>query len=111
MQDTLVQILLIGLSKDHPLTAPDTLELADQLLRRCAAVHNQGFLMLEANNQDVFDMVLRLTAYHYPENIALPPGIEKCNVMPIVGKLTNHLLCQVTLRQTWPLARFTGRLG
>ncbi|XP_045031439.1 integrator complex subunit 1 [Daphnia magna] len=80
MEETLLQILLIGLSKDHPLTAPDTLELADQLLRRCAAVHNQGFLMLEANNQDIFDMVLRLTAYHYPENIALPPGYAPPNL-------------------------------
>ena len=75
-QDTLIQIMLVGLSKDHPLTAPDALELVDQILRRCAAVHNLGFLMLEADNQDIFDMVLRLTAYHYPENIVLPQGIE-----------------------------------
>lgn len=90
---------MIGLSKDHPLTAPDTLELADQLLRRCAAVHNQGFLMLEANNQDIFDMVLRLTAYHYPENIALPPGIETCNIVPLIGNLMN-LLFYGRLRST-----------
>lgn len=30
--------------------------------------------MLEADNRDIFDMVLRLTAYHYPENIVLPQG-------------------------------------
>lgn len=75
MQDTLIKILLIGLSKDNSLSAPDALEIVDQLLRRCAAVHNQGFLMLEADNRDVFDIVLRLTAYHYPENIILPQGI------------------------------------
>lgn len=74
MEETLAQVLLMGLSKDHPLPAPDALDLADQLLRRCAAVHNQGFLMLEADNRDLFDLVLRLTAYHYPENIALPQG-------------------------------------
>jgi integrator complex subunit 1 len=83
----LIQILLIGLSKDHPITAPDALELADQLLRRCAAVHNLGFLMLEADNQEIFDMVLRLTAYHYPENIVLPQGIQACNLILIRHKL------------------------
>ena len=74
VEDSLIQVLLVGLSKDHPLSAPDALDLADQLLRRCAAVHNQGFLMLEADNRDLFDLVLRLTAYHYPENIVLPQG-------------------------------------
>ena len=32
--------------------------------------------MLEANNRDIFDVLLRLTAYHYPENIILPQGIS-----------------------------------
>ena len=41
-QDTLIQIMLVGLSKDHPLTAPDALELVDQILRRCEAVHTLG---------------------------------------------------------------------
>ncbi|EFX66368.1 hypothetical protein DAPPUDRAFT_332240 [Daphnia pulex] len=72
MKDSLIQILIIGLSKEHLITAPDALELADQLLRRCAAVHNLGFFMPEADNQEIFDMVLRLTAYHYPKNIVLP---------------------------------------
>lgn len=66
---------MIGLSREHPFPAPDALDLADQLLRRCAAVNNQGFLMLEADNREIFDMVLRLTAYHYPENIVLPQGL------------------------------------
>jgi integrator complex subunit 1 len=63
------------------------LELADQLLRRCAAVQNLGFLMLEADNQDIFDLVLRLTAYHYPENIALPQGIASCYLVLMRRKL------------------------
>ncbi|EFX62791.1 hypothetical protein DAPPUDRAFT_119856 [Daphnia pulex] len=61
-------------------TAPEALELADQLLRRCAAVHNLGFLMLEADNQEIFDMVLCYTAYHYPENIVLPQGYTPPNL-------------------------------
>jgi integrator complex subunit 1 len=45
------------------------------------------FFMLEADNQEIFDMVLRLTAYHYPENIVLPQGIQACNLILICHKL------------------------
>ncbi|XP_046459896.1 integrator complex subunit 1-like [Daphnia pulex] len=38
------------------------------------------FLMLEADNQEIFDMVLHLTAYHYPENIVLPQGYTPPNL-------------------------------
>lgn len=38
------------------------------------------FFMLEADNQEIFDMVLRLTAYHYPENIVLPQGYTPPNL-------------------------------
>jgi hypothetical protein len=41
--------------------------------------------MLEADNQEIFDMVLRLTAY--PENIVLPQGIQACNLILIRHKL------------------------
>jgi integrator complex subunit 1 len=74
LEDTLLNILQIGLSKDHPLSAPDALELCDQLLRRCAAAPHQGLAMLQAQKQDIFDMMLSLTAYHHPENIVLPQG-------------------------------------
>ena len=43
--------------------------------------------MLEADNQDIFDLVLRLTAYHYPENIALPQGIASCYLVLMRRKL------------------------
>jgi integrator complex subunit 1 len=45
------------------------------------------FLMLVADNQEIFDMVLHLTAYHYPENIVLPQGIQACNLILICHKL------------------------
>ena len=32
--------------------------------------------MLDANNRDIFDILPRLTAYHYPENIILPQGFS-----------------------------------
>lgn len=35
-QHILVRVLMMGLSKEHPFTAPEALELADQLVRRAA---------------------------------------------------------------------------
>lgn len=37
-QHILLRVLMMGLSKEHPLSPPDTLELADQLVRRAANI-------------------------------------------------------------------------
>jgi len=37
-EDTLMRTIIIGLSNELPLTAPETLEIADALVRRVAAV-------------------------------------------------------------------------
>ena len=37
-EDTLMRTIIIGLSNELPLTAPETLEIADSLVRRVAAV-------------------------------------------------------------------------
>lgn len=39
LQGTVITILMIGLSKEHPLNSPDALELVDQLIRRAALLH------------------------------------------------------------------------
>ncbi|UYV71556.1 INTS1 [Cordylochernes scorpioides] len=38
LEDTLVRILVMGYSRDHPISAPDALDLTDQLIRRAAAI-------------------------------------------------------------------------
>ncbi|XP_063229314.1 integrator complex subunit 1 isoform X2 [Bacillus rossius redtenbacheri] len=74
LQNSLTRILLIGLSKEHPLQAPDTLELVDQLLKRAAILPSEGFPMLQVDKVDIIDLVFNLTAYRHPENIDLPQG-------------------------------------
>lgn len=37
-EDTLMRTIIIGLSNELPLTAPETLEIADSLVRRVAAI-------------------------------------------------------------------------
>lgn len=37
-QHMLLRVLMMGLSKEHPLTAPEALDLADQLVKRAANI-------------------------------------------------------------------------
>lgn len=74
LQATLIRILLIGISKDHPLNAPDTLELIDQLVKRAAGLPNEAFACLQADKLEIIDLIFNLTQYHYPDNISLPSG-------------------------------------
>ncbi|KAI5704862.1 hypothetical protein M8J75_009507 [Diaphorina citri] len=75
LQSTLCRILMIGLSKEHPLSGIDSIELVDQLVRRCAILTpNDANPMLHADNLKVIDLLFNLSTYHHPENIDLPPG-------------------------------------
>lgn len=59
-ETTLFTILMIGLSKDHSLSGPDALELADQLVKRAAGLSVDYMLMLSVTRQDLFDVVLKV---------------------------------------------------
>lgn len=72
LQATLIRILLVGISKEHPMNAPDTIELADQLIKRAAGIPVEGFPCLQADKLEIIDFIFNLTAYHYPDNINLP---------------------------------------
>ncbi|KAJ1532280.1 hypothetical protein ONE63_000894 [Megalurothrips usitatus] len=74
LQHTLMRILLIGLSKDHPMNSPETMELSDQLLKRASLLSSESANMLEANKVEIIDLIFNLSAYHHPENIILPKG-------------------------------------
>lgn len=74
LQHTLMRILLIGLSKDHPISPQETMDLSDQLLKRASGLSSEGSNMLEANKVEIIDLIFNLSTYHYPENIILPKG-------------------------------------
>lgn len=44
LEDTLMRILVIGLSRDLPLGPADAMELADHLVKRAAGVQSDGAL-------------------------------------------------------------------
>ncbi|CAL1270879.1 unnamed protein product [Larinioides sclopetarius] len=80
LEETLMRILITGLSRDHLVTAHDALELADQLVKRAAVTYSDNFPVLDFENTELCDVIFNLCAYHHPENISLPQGYHPPNL-------------------------------
>ncbi|KAJ6656005.1 hypothetical protein lerEdw1_004590 [Lerista edwardsae] len=80
LEDTLMRILVIGLSRDLPLGPADAMELADHLVKRAAAVQADDLEVVRVERIQLIDAVLNLCTYHHPENILLPPGYQPPNL-------------------------------
>lgn len=80
LEDTLMRILVIGLSRDLPLGPADAMELADHLVKRAAAVQADDLEVVRVERIQLIDAVLNLCTYHHPENIQLPPGYQPPNL-------------------------------
>uniref|UniRef100_A0A3Q2GA51 Integrator complex subunit 1 n=1 Tax=Cyprinodon variegatus TaxID=28743 RepID=A0A3Q2GA51_CYPVA len=80
LEDTLMRILVIGLSRDLPLGPADAMELADHLVKRAAAVQSDDLEVLRVERIQLIDAVLNLCTYHHPENIQLPTGYQPPNL-------------------------------
>nr|XP_015215216.1 PREDICTED: integrator complex subunit 1 isoform X1 [Lepisosteus oculatus]XP_015215217.1 PREDICTED: integrator complex subunit 1 isoform X1 [Lepisosteus oculatus]XP_015215218.1 PREDICTED: integrator complex subunit 1 isoform X1 [Lepisosteus oculatus] len=80
LEDTLMRILVIGLSRDLPLGPADAMELADHLVKRAAGVQSDDLEVLRVERIQLIDAVLNLCTYHHPENIQLPPGYQPPNL-------------------------------
>uniref|UniRef100_UPI00398F2E8F integrator complex subunit 1 n=1 Tax=Pristiophorus japonicus TaxID=55135 RepID=UPI00398F2E8F len=76
LEDTLMRILVIGLSRDLSLGPADAMELADHLVKRAASVQADDLEVLHVERIQLIDAVLNLCTYHHPENIQLPPGYQ-----------------------------------
>ena len=56
-EDTLMRTIIIGLSNELPLTAPETLEIADSLVRRVAAIKTPSpWIQSSQSGEDVFKL-------------------------------------------------------
>ncbi|KAH7957411.1 hypothetical protein HPB52_018572 [Rhipicephalus sanguineus] len=81
LEDTLIRILIIGMSKEHPLNPSDALELVDQLIRRAAAIYKEdSHPVLVVERTELIEIIFHLCAYHHPENITLPAGYTPPNL-------------------------------
>lgn len=80
LEDTLMRVLVIGLSRDLPLGPADAMELADHLVKRAAGVQSDDLDVLRVERIQLIDAVLNLCTYHHPENIQLPTGYHPPNL-------------------------------
>ncbi|XP_050313289.1 integrator complex subunit 1 isoform X2 [Anthonomus grandis grandis] len=74
LQATLLRILLIGLSKEHPYNPPEIVDIVDQLIKRAANLPQDCGPSLIVDKVEILDFFFNLCSYNYPENITLPHG-------------------------------------
>ncbi|XP_059894470.1 integrator complex subunit 1 isoform X2 [Gadus macrocephalus] len=80
LEDTLMRIVVIGLSRDLPLGPADAMELADHLVKRAAGAQSDDLDVLRVERIQLIDAVLNLCTYHHPENIVMPSGYQPPNL-------------------------------
>ncbi|XP_060529675.1 integrator complex subunit 1 [Cylas formicarius] len=74
LQATLLRVLLIGISKEHPIAPTDAIEIVDQLIKRAANLPQDCVPPLVVDKVEILDFFFNLCGYNYPENITLPHG-------------------------------------
>ncbi|CAL8303109.1 unnamed protein product [Merluccius merluccius] len=80
LEDTLMRIVVIGLSRDLSLGPADAMELADHLVKRAAGAQSDDLDVLRVERIQLIDAVLNLCTYHHPENIQMPAGYQPPNL-------------------------------
>ncbi|XP_022317209.2 integrator complex subunit 1-like [Crassostrea virginica] len=76
LEDTLMRVLVIGLSWELPLGQVDAVELADQLVKRAASLCLDGQIVLQMEKLELVDALLNLCSYRHPTDITLPKGYK-----------------------------------
>ncbi|XP_053696102.1 integrator complex subunit 1 [Sabethes cyaneus] len=79
-QNSMLRIILIGITKEIPFTIPDTMEIIEQLVRRAGSLRHVDYPPLEVANLEIIDLLFKMSEYHHPDNIVLPPNYEPPNL-------------------------------
>lgn len=74
LESTLVRVLLMGISKEHPINPNEIIDISDQLIKRVANLPFDCIPPLVVEKIEVVDIFLNMCSYNYPENIGLPIG-------------------------------------
>ncbi len=116
LQDTMMQIFMMGLSRSIQFTARDTVTLAEMLVKRAGSLHTSlsspDFAPLKCDKPaEIFDMLFKLTAYSYPDSIALPkdytpPSMAIASAYWMVNCIVNKVIHTRTI-----VPYYSSRLG
>ncbi|XP_021703270.1 integrator complex subunit 1 [Aedes aegypti] len=79
-QNSMLRIILIGITKEIPFTIPDTMEIIEQLVRRAGSLRHVDYPPLDVANLEIIDLLFKMSEYHHPDNIVLPSNYEPPNL-------------------------------
>ncbi|XP_017070311.1 integrator complex subunit 1 [Drosophila eugracilis] len=75
-EETLLRIILIGITKDIPFSIANTFDVLLLVIKRVSGMKATNIPAVQANKFDIIDFLFSMSEYHHPENIRLPPDYE-----------------------------------
>lgn len=75
-EETLLRIILIGITKDIPFTIANTFDILLLVIKRVSGMKSVECPAVQANKFDIIDFLFSMSEYHHPENIRLPSDYE-----------------------------------
>ena len=73
-QDTLIQLLMIAVTKEQYVKPQDLIELADKLIKRATSLHMDDVEVFHVDDPKIIDLIFNLSLYIMPDNAQLPHG-------------------------------------
>ncbi|EDW01935.1 GH20174 [Drosophila grimshawi] len=75
-EETLLRIILIGITKDIPFSIANTFDILLLVIKRVSGMKATDYPAVQANKFDIIDFLFSMSEYHHPENIRLPADYE-----------------------------------
>ncbi|KAH8402313.1 hypothetical protein KR009_011352 [Drosophila setifemur] len=75
-EETLLRIILIGITKDIPFSIANTFDVLLLVIKRVSGMKASNIPAVQANKFDIIDFLFSMSEYHHPENIRLPSDYE-----------------------------------
>jgi integrator complex subunit 1 len=74
LQNTILRLNVIGMSKEHPMSGGELLDVVEKVIRRAASIANDQLNTILIDKTDLLDVIFDLCSYRHPDNISLPAG-------------------------------------
>lgn len=74
LQNTVLRLNIIGMSKEHPISCADLLDIDERVIRRAASIATDQHNTILMEKTDLLDVIFDLCSYRHPDNISLPAG-------------------------------------
>ena len=74
MEDTLMRVLVIGLTRELRVNPSDCMDVAESIVRRAAQLYSPDVAVLQVDRLELIDALFHLSTYKHPDNIQLPKG-------------------------------------